>query len=205
VKKKVLSVFLSLLLVLGVTFTNAGCSTVEFTTVLNEVGPAVGVILQIVALSSGKTVGAGLQAKVTADSAALNTLITTFDAAAAADKGSIQAEVNGAFATLQQDLSQVFTLAQVSNPATQAKIASLITLVQGLVQIAEAAIPAPAATATASATVKRTPVSASEFVSTWNKTLTAKTGDAKVDAYTAKHQYHRHGWAVRQLTFHVAQ
>lgn len=195
--KAVLSVFLCLVLFFG----SAGCSVAQFTTVLNEIGPAIGVILQIVALAKGVPVGSGLQSKIAADAASVNKLIVDFDAAGTADKGSIEAEINGAFTVLQSDLGQVFVLCQVSNANTQAKLTSLIGLVQGLVQIAEAAIP----TGAASVASKATPVSANQFVSTWNKTLTAKTGDSKVDAFTAKHQYHRHSMAARILSLGLAQ
>jgi hypothetical protein len=199
-KKKSLAVFLSLVLLLA-SFGTAGCTSAQFTTVLNEVGPAVGVILQIVSLAKGVPVNGSLSAKVTADTAALNTLYTGLTTAVAADKGNVEKQINDAFVVLQADLNSIFTLAQVSNPNTQTKLTSLIGLVAGLVQIAEAAIPTTAPLAAAKAPA----VSEADFVSTWNKTLTAKTGDARVDAYTAAHQYHRHGKLVRVLSFGAAQ
>lgn len=199
--RKLLALMLSLCMIAVPTVTMSGCSAAQFIQVLNEVGPAVGVILQIVALSKGTTANLALQTKVDADTAALNKLYEDFESSATANKGSVDAEINGAFSTLQNDLSQVFVLAQVSNPNTQNKLTSLVGLIQGLVQIAEAAVPstAPAALAKAPA------VSADQFIKTWNKTLTAKTGDAKVDAFTASHQYHRHNAFVRMLTFGKAQ
>ena len=205
-KKKFLATFLCLVLVGITSFGTAGCTAAEFTTVLNEIGPAVGVILQIVALAKGVPVTGSLQAKVTADSAAANTLIVSLSTSATANKGSVVNEINGAFTTLEADLGSVFTLAQVSDPNTQAKLTSLIGLVQGLVQIAEAAVPAAAPVATtASARVSAPPVTSAEFINTWNATLTAKTGITKIDQWTAKNTYHRHGKFVRVLSLGAAQ
>lgn len=209
--KSVLAVILSVLvlvapylpatLAIPLAVSASGCNSAEFIQVINEIGPAVGVVLQIIALSKGVTPDLEYQSKVEADAAALGKLYTDLEAAQAANKGSILKEINGYFVTLQGDLSSVFVLANVVNPNTQVKLTSLVGLINGLVQIAEAALPQTPVGAQAVARLAQVPpVTAKQFVDTWNKTLTAKTGDAKVDTWTAKHQYHRHGLFLRVLS-----
>jgi hypothetical protein len=209
-RKSFTAVLLSFLL-LFTGFTQSGCSAAQFTTVLNEVGPALGVVLQIIAISQGVPANAALLAKVTADTNALNTLYPAFVSAATANKGNVEAQINAEFQVLETDIGEVFTLAHVTNPATQTKVTTLIGLVQGLVQIAEGFVPHPAPALAVSrargvTSAQNTPVpTAAEFEKTWNQVLTAKTGEAKVDAYTAKHRYHQHGLFVRVATAGLAK
>jgi hypothetical protein len=197
-------------LLLPVAVTQSGCSAQSFTTVLNEVGPAVGVILQIIALSQGSAVNTSAQAKIAADVNALNTLYPAFVSAATANKGNVEAQINAEFQVLETDLASVDALVGIKDPATQTKVATLLGLVGSLVQVAEGFVPHPApvlavSRARGAVSVQNTPVpSAAEFVSTWNQVLTAKTGDAKVDRYTAGHRYHRHGLLVRVATAGLA-
>src|SRR5208282_1406795 len=138
-KKVILSAFLALMLAFTTVFTG-GCTQAEFQAVLNEIGPAVSTILQIVALVGGKPANATIVPKVDADVAALNQLYTDFQAAEVANQGNIRNEITAAFTTLNADLSDVYTLAQVSDKNTQAKITALVGLCESAVEIAEAAI-----------------------------------------------------------------
>ncbi|MGB6624712.1 MAG: hypothetical protein WBE43_07985, partial [Candidatus Acidiferrales bacterium] len=171
-----------------------------FEAVLNEVGPAASTIIQIIALVKGDPANVTPVTKIDADVAALEKLYTDFAAATAANKGSIAAEINGDFGTLNSDLSSVFAIAQVSDKNTQAKITALIGLIQSAVQIAEAAIPSPNPAAVAPAKLN-----ASSLVDSFNKILVAKTGNAVIDRATPCMKLHLHGKFVRAISFGRAQ
>jgi hypothetical protein len=183
----------------------AGCTpqqVAQFEQVLGQVAPAVATVLQIVALFSAKTDTSTLPAKISADVAGIEKLYSDYEAAAASAKGSIEAEVNAAFAVLQSDLSTVFALAQVSDKNTQAKLTAFVGLISSAVQIAEGFIVPAVPAASAVAPLKLNP---SSLVDSWNKILVAKTGNAKVDSYTHSHGHlHLHSKFVRVISFGVA-
>ena|ERR1700679_2868636 len=174
-----------------------GCSSAQFFSVLNEVAPAALDILQIVALFSGKPVSQGAVAKIDADVAALEKLYTDFEAAKAAgtDTSVLLNDLNAGFSTLNADISSVLAIAQVSDPATQAKIEALILIVQSAVNIAEAIIH-PAV----SASPNHVALSAADLADSYNKTLKAKTGNQLVDNYTKHHAVHSRGSLVYHLS-----
>lgn len=198
-KTKFLSLMLCFLMVF-ITVPMSGCSSTTFLTDLNLITPAVLNVLQIVALFEGVAVNSSLEAKVTGDVAAISKLYTDYQAAVGSDKQTIAADITAAFSVLNTDLATVYTVAQVKDPVTQAKIAALIGLIETAVQIAEAFITPPTATRSSAASL-----TASQLVDSYNKILTAKTGNSKVDAYTSKHELHIHGTVVRHLTFGVAK
>lgn len=195
--------FLALFLVamLGVIIPLQGCSSSTFISVLNEIAPAVTDVLQIVALLKDKSVDTSLPAKISADVAALESLYSAFETADASAKGNIKAEIQAAFTTLNSDLSAIFTLAQVSDPMTQAKITALIGLIQVAVSIAEAVISSVDLAKTSSPSI----VTASELAVAYDRILVAPTGNAKVDAYTKTHLIHNHGSLVRHLSLGIAK
>lgn len=194
-KKRILSLVLMSCMIFA-TVPMTGCNQSQFDAVLNEVGPAVSTILQIVILVKGGTLNTSLVAKITADTASLKSLYNDFSAANSTDsKTSIEAAIATNFATLNADLGTVFALAQVSDPNTQAKVTALIGLVESAVQIAEAAIPSTKAQA-----IRPLALNPSSLVDSYNKILVAKTGNAKVDAATPNMEIHIHGWLVRHAT-----
>ena len=200
---KIVTKFRPLLaVVLCLSMVNVGCSAAQFITVLNEVTPAVLTVLQIVALFKGTPVDTTIPTKIQADVTALEKLYTDYQAAAAADQPGIRNEITSAFAVLNADIGSVLTIAQVKDPATQAKIEALIALIQTAVTIAEAVIPPSASSDQLVRASKLTP---GDFVDSYNKILTAKTGIAAVDAFTPKHRIHIHSKLTRVLTFGLAK
>ena len=177
----------------------SGCSVSQFEAVLNQVGPAVETVLEIVALVKGTQQNSAIVPKIEADTSALEKLYTDFQASATANKGSIEAEINAAFVTLNSDLGTVFAVAQVSDQNTQAKITALVGLIQSAVKIAEAAIPSPAPAA-----VKPLELNAGQLVDSYNKILVAKTGNPAVDKLTPKLKLRMHGKFVRFVSLGLA-
>lgn len=187
-------VILSVVLIASLAF--AGCTTAQFIQVLNEVPPAISTILQIIALAENKPANTALPAKIAGDVATLEKLYYDFQAAKIDMRPGIESDIGGAFLALNQDLSMVLKMAQVSNPNTQAKITALISLVETAVQIAEAAIPASAK----SATLAPVHLNASAVVDSFNKILVAKTGVPNVDAATPHMRLHLHSNFVRAMS-----
>lgn len=194
--KSLSTMFLACILMLT-TFT-FGCSQAQFIAVLNEVGPAVTDILEIVALVRGTPADTSLATKISGDVSDVETLYTSYQAASAASKPGIEADINNGFSVLNSDLTQVFQLAKVSDVNTQAKVTALIGLVQTGVTIAESLIPVSAARYKATAPTSH--LSAADLVTSYNHILVAKTGNKVVDAYTPKHKLHFHTEAVRVLS-----
>lgn len=188
--------------VLSLAMIAQGCafSVSQFEAVLQEVGPAVLTVLQIVALVKGGTANTALPAKIDSDVAGLEKLYTDWQAADATSKAGVEAQINTSFAVLTADLGTVFSIAQVSDVRTQEKISALLGLIQSAVQIAEAAIPNPATKAG-----KPLALTASGLADSYDKILVAKTGNAAVDAYTPTRKIHNHGKFLRTLTLGVAK
>lgn len=180
----------------------AGCSVGQFESILNQVAPAILNIIQIVALVRGVPANTALATKVSGDVSLIETLYHDFQTASGTAKPSVQAQINVAFDTLQNDLDNVFSLAQVSNVNTQAKITALIGLVRTSVGIAEAMInPNNNLKASAAPPINLSP---EDIISSYNKILTAKTGDTAVDNFTSHHKLHLHNRTVRTLTLGFA-
>lgn len=159
----------------------AGCSTAQFDAFLNVIGPAVSDIIQIIAIVKGTPADLTPVAKIDADVAAVEKLYSDFQAAGTSAQPGVQAAINAGFTTLNADLGQVFSLAQVSNPASQAKITALVSLVETGVQLAEGVVNTKGPHVSETFTAK-------QLKSSFNQVLTAKTGNSAVDAFTAKHK-----------------
>jgi hypothetical protein len=186
-------------------FATAGCSQSQFDAYLNVIGPAVLDVLQIVAVFSGKAANTSISDKVSADVAAIEKLYADYQSAAASQKAGVQGEIQAAFTTLNSDLGSVFQLAQVSDKNTQAKITVLVGLIETGVNLALAVINPPVAAASLKG-AQSPSLTAAQLVSSFNATLTAKTGNAKVDALTPKlAKLHVHGKFVRMVTFGAAK
>jgi hypothetical protein len=181
--------------VLSLSLVTYGCSTAQFFTVLDQVAPAVLNVLQIVTIFTGHPANTALSTKVSADVAATEKLYSDYTSASSAAQPGIKNDINAAFVVLNSDLGVIFSAAQVSDHNTQLKIAALIGLIQTSVSIAEAIIPSPTPAATLSSKLD-----ADTLVASYNKILTAPTGNKAVDKYTRTHQLHIHSKLARVAT-----
>lgn len=201
-KRKILAVLLSI--GLGVALTPvAGCSTAQFDTVLNEVGPAVGDVL---ALLSAFGVDPKVSVtKIDQDTAGLEKLYSDYESAKTASaQASAEADLNAAFATLNSDLSTVFGIAQVSNANTQKEITIAVSSVGALVAIAEGII-APSVNGAGFGLLYQKALKAqagsnpsvSALVSQFNAAVdAAKASDSRC-AKVKLHHIHNHNFLVR--------
>lgn len=195
--RKVLVVALSLAM-----FCTA-CSTAWVSTldsILAAAAPALIDILQIVAVANGKPLNSGLAAKINTDAAAIKTLAADFSGASKLAAPGVCSQLQAAVNVYQADQQMVLSVAQVSDVNTQTKITLLSGLVAGTVDAILAVI--PACQGPAAKTLKASPpLNLKNFVTSYNAILTAKTGNASVDAVTLKLKLHRHSRLVRSVTF----
>jgi hypothetical protein len=92
-------------------------------------------------------------------------------------------------------------LAQVSDSTTQTKISLLTDLVSGTIGAISAAIPACQAPTSSAENATAGPLlKLRNFVASYNVILTAKTGNAAVDAVTPKLVIHQHSKVARYVS-----
>lgn len=168
--------------------TTTSCTSAQFVSQFdqyaNQIVPAVNSILAILQLF-GVVNQAALPAKVAADVSAAEQLVADF-AKPGADP-SIRGEITAKEAALNADLQLILGLVQVKDPAAQAKITALVTLVEAAIAEGFALVPqstSPAAVTVATARAAK--FQSKDFVGSFNKSLTGKTGNADLDKLTPK-------------------
>jgi hypothetical protein len=162
---------------------------------------------------------AGTQAG--ADLQLIQSLIGQYEAADAAGKAGILSKIQNAMATAEANLNAILPALHIKDAATEAKIQAVVGLCLAELESLEAIVPVaqPAtqnvsrigaaggsqsfhAVGNSAAQVgqpaaTRAPLSASEFAASYNKVMTAKTGNAELDRATVKLAIRRHSKFVR--------
>ena len=209
-----------LAVVLCMTITLAACSTAwiaEAEQVVAVLIPAATNIIALVAALQGKSVSAAdLQtiqsagAQAGADLQLIQSLIAAYQKSDATAKPGILNQIQTAIGAVQANLQGLLPALHIQDTATQTKITAVVGIVLAEVQSLAAIVPlvnpsaSPAMMARAAAqTKKQAPLTASEFVASYNATLTAKTGNADLDRATAGLQIHVHGRVARWATVGV--
>lgn len=214
---------LGLAAVLCMTMIWSACSTDwigEAEEIVAALIPAASNIVALVAALQGKSVSAtDLQtiqsagAQAGADLQMIQSLIAAYRKADAAVKPGILNQIESAIGAVQGNLSGMLQGLHIKDAATQTKITAVVGLVLAEVQslaaivpvvsnapvvaAKETRIPALAAKGAASKGHPRPPLSANEFVKSYNSTLTAKTGNAELDRAVVGFQIHLHGRVER--------
>ena len=197
-----------------------GCSTAwvgQAEEIVAALIPAAANIVTLVAALQGKSVSAAdmqtIQAAGTqagADLQLIASLIAAYQKADAATQPGILNQIESAINAAQTDLQGLLTALHIKDPATQAKITAVIGIVLSEVQSLAAILPMVKAGAALTPNENphvsqktrdmghpKTPLSANQFVASFNATLTAKTGNADLDKATAGLEIHRHGKVAR--------
>jgi hypothetical protein len=217
---------LSLTLALCVSMALTACSTnwiVQAEQVLAVLIPAATNIVALVAALQGKSVSAvdmqtiqkaGVQAG--ADLQLIQALIAAYQKADATAKPGITNQIQTAIGAVQANLQGLLPALHIQDTATQTKITAVVGIVLAEVQSLAAIVPLVSASAGAPNLAAPTvaakkaarmghpqiplPLTAEEFVKSYNATLTAKTGNADLDRATAGLQIHVHGRVARMAT-----
>ena len=214
-----------LALVLCSTLIWTGCSTAwvgQAEEIVAALIPAATNIVTLVAALQGKSVtAADLQtiqnagAQAGADLQLISSLIAAYQKADAATQPGILNQIESAINAVQGNLQGLLPALHIKDAATQAKITAVIGIVLAEVQSLAAILPMVKAGATSGAIQAeirnrhpvtqnvghpQVPLSASQFVESFNATLTAKTGNADLDKATARLEIHRHGKVARLVS-----
>lgn len=188
----------------GLTVTQSACNVTQVITDITKFTPVLIDILQIVTVASGNSTAA-LQAKVTTDSADAQTLVQDY-----LSKGSVGIwnDMNAALNILSEDATLVFQMANVVSGPAQAKVGLIVASGQTLFAIIESLLPSAPQSAIAvvgvrhfSAHAPTSKLTLGDWTTSWNKLMTSKSGEAKLDAVTPQMQIHLHSWVVRHATF----
>lgn len=222
VRRGVLAIVLCGILVVS------GCSTnwiAEAEQIVAALIPAAANLLALVATLEGKTVTAGDLATIQnagkeagADLQLIQSLIAAYDKADAAVKPGILNQIQSAIGGVQGNLQGMLMGLDIKDTATQAKVTAVVGLMLSEVQSLAAVLPAVGGSqggATLNAANgaafrmghpparmghPRVPLSASEFVRSYNATLTAKTGRAELDRATLGLEIHLHSRVERVVS-----
>jgi hypothetical protein len=203
-----------LTLILCATLVFNACSTAwigEAEQIVAALVPAAANIVALVAALQGKSVSASdletiqnAGAQAGADLQLLQSLIATYQKADATEQPGILNQIQAAINAAQVTMGGLLPALHIKDAATEAKITAVVGIVLSEIQSLAAIVPmvdasaAPATVATAVKQVKKQPpLTASEFVASYNATLTAKTGNTDLDRATAGMRIHLHGKFAR--------
>ena len=207
---------IGLAVVLCLTMTLAGCSTEwigQAEQIVAALIPAAANIVTLVAALEGKGVStadlqtvqnAGTQAG--ADLQLIQSLVAAYEKADASAQPGILNQIESAIAATQANLQGLLPSLHIKDAATQAKITAVVGIVLSEVESLAAIVPLVkpnptlAARTAAGAGHPKAPLSANEFVASYNSTMTAKTGNADLDRVTAGLKIHEHGRVARWAT-----
>jgi hypothetical protein len=207
-EKKNIAARVLLALVLCATIALSACSTAwiaEAEQIVAALLPAAANILALVAAVQGGNISAqdlqtiqsaGTQA--TADLQLIQSLVAEYQKASAQAQPGILNQIQSAMNTAQSNLSAILPALHIKDAATQAKITAVIGVVLSEMESLAAIVPLvqkPTLAAQNTARVGHPPIplTANEFVASYNATMTAKTGKADLDLATSGLRIHVHG------------
>jgi hypothetical protein len=207
--------------VLCMTMMWSACSTnwiQEAEQIVAALIPAASNIVALVAALQGKSISAADLATIQsagsqagADLQLIQSLIAAYQKADASAQPGILNQIESSINAVEANLQGLLQGLHIKDPATQTKVAAVIGVVLSEVQSLAAVVPIvksqPMAALRAAdsrgrlspqaASHAKAPLTANEFVGSYNATLTAKTGNAELDRATAGLQIHLHGKVER--------
>jgi len=197
-------------MVLCGTMTLVGCSTAwisEAEQIVAALIPAAANILTLVTAFHGQSVSAedlktiqSTGSQVGSDLQLIELLLTAYQTANAAARPGLLNQIQTTTSTVQSNLGSLLPALHIQDETTQAKVSAVIGLVLSEVESLSAIVPlvnpsaSPAMIAMAAKQAKKQPpLTANEFVASYNATITTKTGNAALDDATAGMRIHTHG------------
>jgi hypothetical protein len=201
------------------TLISTGCSTTwmsEAEQIVATLLPAAANLITLVATLQGDLPSEDMQkvqsvgTQVEADFQLIQSLIAQYQKADAAGQAGLLGQIQAAMVAAQSSLNGLLPALHIKDAATQAKVTAVVALLLSEVQSMAAIMPlansggSRAMMSWAARQVKKqAPLNASEFVSSYNATMTAKTGNARLDHATSGLRIHAHGkferWATAGL------
>lgn len=196
------------------------CSTTwigEAEQIVGTLIPATTNLVTLVATLQGKNISAAdvqtiqnAGAQAGADLRLMQSLITQYLKADASAQPGLLNQIQAAMGGVQATLGSLLPALHIKDATTQAKITAVIGILLSEVQSVAAIVPlvnasvSPEMVTMAEKQVRRqAPLTANEFVSSYNATMTAKTGEADLDQATAGMKIHLHGKFARWVSVGV--
>jgi len=190
-----------------------GCSSTWLTEAEQIVGiliPATANIVALVATLRGNVSAADLQtvqnagAEAGADLQLMRALIAQYQKADAAARPGLLNEIQAALSATQSTLNGLLPALHIKDPVTQAKITAVVGILLSELQSVSAIVPLAKPSTSAEMrklaekqVKKQAPLTANEFVGSYDATMTAKTGNAELDHATAGLRIHLHDKTLR--------
>lgn len=207
-----MKILTALLLCVVLLFT--ACSTAwvgEAEQIVAALIPAAANVVTLAAALQGNNISpADFQTIQTAGSQAgsdlqlLQSLIDAYQKADASAQPGLLAQIQSAIAAVQSTLNGLLPALHIKDAATQSKITAVVGIVLSEVESIAAIVPIVSAGASpqmvklsAQQARKQAPLRAGAFVSSYNATMKAKTGQPELDALTSGLQVHIHGKLAR--------
>jgi hypothetical protein len=198
---------------LGGSFMETGCSAAwigEAEKIVGVLIPATANLVTLVSTLRGNSTAdlqvvqsAGSQAG--ADLQTLETLIAQYQKADAAGQAGLLGQIQDVMAAVESTMNGLLPALHVEDAATQAKVSAVVELVLSEIEAIASLIPAadPALVQKsaglapqrrlAQLSARQLPLSADRFVSSYNTTMTKRTGNAELDRTTVGLRIHAHG------------
>jgi uncharacterized membrane protein YccC len=170
--------------------------------------PATANLVTLVAMLQGKNVSAAdLQtienagAQVGTDLQLMQSLIAQYQKAEAAAQPGLLNQIQRAVNSVQSTLNGLLPALHIKDTATQTKVTAaigiLLSEVQSMVTILPLVNPGVSPAMVARQVKRKPPLTANQFVASYNATMTAKTGNAELDHAAAGLRIHLHGRPAR--------
>ncbi len=210
----------AMVILLCLTIGLAGCSTAwisQAEQIVAAMIPGAANLLTLVAALEGKTISAtDLQTIQNAGTQAgedlqlIQSLIAAYEKADATAQPGILNQIESAIVAAQGSLEGLLPALHIKDTATQAKITAVVGILLSEVQSVAAILPVVKTQGLGASDLgadrsqvshaAHPPLSAGEFVASYNATMTAKTGNVDLDRATAGLKIHEHGALARVVT-----
>lgn len=206
----------ALILAVCLTMMGSSCSTnwmAQAREIISVMIPAATNMVTLVAALQGKSVSAadlstiqnaGTQAA--ADLQVVEALISAYESADETAKPGILSQIQSAIGAAQGNLQGLMLGLHIKDAATQGKVVAIVGLLQSEVQSLAALVPVVQGQGTEArvhgamarmAVQRKAPLSANEFVNSYNSVLSAKSGNTELDRATAGLAIHLHSKVER--------
>lgn len=193
------------------------CSTAwigEIEQIIAVMIPGIANVLKLVGALRGQNISAedlqkiqGTGAQAEADLQLIDSLIAQYQKADATGQSGLLSQIQVEVSAVQSNLSGLLTALHIKDAATQGKVTAIVALLVSEVQSVATIVPMANSSGSPTMTVfgrglaqVKVPLTAAKFVSFYNATITAKTGDDELDRATARLQIHLHGKFARWAT-----
>ncbi|HEY1657990.1 MAG TPA: hypothetical protein VGG14_06570 [Candidatus Sulfotelmatobacter sp.] len=211
--------FLPLLLCGTLVWTACSTSWIgEAEQIVNVLIPAVANVMTLIATLRGNVPAADLQtaqsveSQVNSDLQLLQSLLGQYQKAAPSSQTGLLSQIQAALGAVQSELDELLPALHITDTATQEKVETLVGIVSSEVQSMAAIVPVvkePESSVTvreaAKPAVEKIPLSASDFVTSYNAAMVRKTGNARLDHEASGLRIHAHGKVARWVSAGLLQ